>query len=87
MLGRLKPVAKRLSGGRRSCFRISRCVGASAVAVTAMLRHAVDARVTIALRGGELEIEWDASAPDAHVFMTGPAAEVFEGRIPWDEEG
>jgi len=54
--------------------------GACAVAVTSMLRGAVDRQVTIALRGGELEIEW--ASDDAHVFMTGPAAEVFSGRIP-----
>jgi len=54
--------------------------GACAVAVSAMLRGAVDRQVTIELRGGELEIEWPSD--DAHVFMTGPAAEVFSGEIP-----
>lgn len=53
--------------------------GACAVAVTAMLRGAVDRKVWIELRGGELEIEW--ARDDARVFMTGPAAEVFTGRI------
>ncbi len=54
--------------------------GACAVAVVSMLRGVVDRRVTIALRGGDLAIEW----PDdgAHVMMTGPAAEVFSGRWP-----
>lgn len=55
--------------------------GACAVAVASMLRGVVDRRVTIALRGGELTIEW-AAADDAPVFMTGPAAEVFAGEIP-----
>jgi len=54
--------------------------GACAVAVTSMLRGVVDRRVTIELRGGELDIRWDGD--DAHVFMTGPAAEVFAGQIP-----
>lgn len=54
--------------------------GACAVAVTAMLRGVVDRRVRIALRGGELSIEW--ADDDAHVFMTGPAAEVYRGEIP-----
>ena len=60
--------------------------GACAVAVSSMLRGVVDAQVRIELRGGDLEIEWDGS--DAHVFMTGPAAEVFSGEIPLlaDEE-
>lgn len=53
--------------------------GACAVGVTAMLRGAVEPRVTIELRGGELEIEWPGG--DASVMMTGPAAEVFSGRV------
>lgn len=53
--------------------------GACAVAVTAMLRDRVDRSVTIELRGGELLIEWESN--DAHVFMTGPAAEIFTGTI------
>jgi diaminopimelate epimerase len=44
-----------------------------------MLRGVVDRRVTIELRGGVLEIAWPAD--DAHVEMTGPAAEVFTGVI------
>ena len=54
--------------------------GACAVAVSAMLRGVVDRSVVIELRGGELEIEWADN--DAHVFMTGPAAEVFTGEFP-----
>jgi diaminopimelate epimerase len=54
--------------------------GACAVAVVSILRGVVDRSVTIELRGGELEIEWPDAA--AHVRMTGPAAEVFSGRIP-----
>jgi diaminopimelate epimerase len=50
------------------------------VAVSAMLRGAVDRRVRVELRGGELEIEWADNS--AHIFMTGPAAEVFSGQIP-----
>ncbi len=57
--------------------------GACAVAVAAILRGTVERRVTIALRGGDLTIEW----PDAgaSIAMTGPAAEVFEGRICVEE--
>ena len=54
--------------------------GACAVAVSAMLRGVVDSKVTVSLRGGDLLIEW--AGGDAHVFMTGPAAEVFQGQIP-----
>lgn len=54
--------------------------GACAVAVSAMLRGVVDRSVVVELRGGELEIEWADN--DAHIFMTGPAAEVFTGEFP-----
>ena len=54
--------------------------GACAVAVVSMLRGAVERAVEIELRGGTLEIEWASDAE--HVIMTGPATEVFSGRIP-----
>jgi diaminopimelate epimerase len=57
--------------------------GACAVAVVAMLEGRVDRRVTVSLRGGDLLIEWPH--PEAHVLMTGPAAEVFTGTIPIEE--
>jgi diaminopimelate epimerase len=44
-----------------------------------MLRGVVDRRVAVELRGGVLEIAWPSN--DAHVEMTGPAAEVFTGTI------
>jgi diaminopimelate epimerase len=54
--------------------------GACAVAVVSMLRGLVERSVTIELRGGELEIDWDSD--ESPVFMTGPAAEVFSGEYP-----
>jgi diaminopimelate epimerase len=54
--------------------------GACAVAVVSMLRGVVDRAVRIELRGGELAIAWPDD--ESHVEMTGPAAEVFTGRIP-----
>ncbi len=57
--------------------------GACATAVTAVLRDRVNSNVQIELRGGTLEIEWPGqSAPEASVFMTGPAEEVFAGHFP-----
>ena len=53
--------------------------GACAVGVACMLRDVTDREITVALRGGELQIAWPAN--DASVLMTGPAAEVFTGRI------
>ena len=52
--------------------------GASAAAVAANLNGLAGRKVTIALLGGELRIEW---AANNHIYMTGPAEEVFEGRM------
>ncbi|HEY5658149.1 MAG TPA: diaminopimelate epimerase [Myxococcota bacterium] len=57
--------------------------GACAAAVVSILRGVADRSVRVELRGGVLEIEWPDDA--AHVRMTGPAAEVFAGRIPLPE--
>jgi diaminopimelate epimerase len=51
--------------------------GACASVVAAILNHLTGRRVTVELLGGNLEIEWDE--PTNHVFMTGPAVEVFKG--------
>jgi diaminopimelate epimerase len=53
--------------------------GACAAAVAAVLNNKASRRVTIHLRGGDLEIEWRAE--DNRVYMTGPAEEVFAGTI------
>lgn len=50
--------------------------GACAVAVAAVRRGLTQRKVTIALDGGDLTLEW---RPDNHVIMTGPSAEVFTG--------
>jgi diaminopimelate epimerase len=52
--------------------------GASAAAVAANLNRFTGKKVTVSLLGGDLEIEWGG---DNHVYMTGPAEEVFEGRM------
>ena len=56
--------------------------GACAVVVASVLRAATGRDVTVELRGGELGIAWPDDA--ASVFMTGPAAEVFRGRIAFE---
>lgn len=53
--------------------------GATASAVAAILMGYTDDRVTVSLIGGDLEIYWDRET--GHVFMTGPAEEVFQGEI------
>jgi diaminopimelate epimerase len=52
--------------------------GASAAGVAASLKGFTGRRVNVILTGGELLIEWNE---DNHVYMTGPAVEVFEGSI------
>lgn len=52
--------------------------GASAVAVAATLKGFTGRKVIVHLLGGDLSINW---ADDYHVYMIGPAEEVFEGTI------
>lgn len=53
--------------------------GACAAVVIARLQGLVDATVRVDLPGGSLRIHWDGE--DEPVYMTGPAARVFEGWI------
>lgn len=53
--------------------------GACATAVACVLNGLTGRKVTVHLKGGDLFIEW---AEDNHVYMTGPAAEVFNGDYP-----
>jgi diaminopimelate epimerase len=52
--------------------------GASAAVVASNIKGLTEKEVTVHLLGGDLFIEW---AGTNHVYMTGPAAEVFEGII------
>jgi diaminopimelate epimerase len=54
--------------------------GACAVAVAGALTSRLERNVTVKLLGGDLQIEWNQS--DNHVYMTGPATEVFSGDWP-----
>jgi diaminopimelate epimerase len=53
--------------------------GACAAVVAGIQRGLLDARVTVATRGGDLSIEWRGEGQP--VTMTGPAVTVFEGEI------
>jgi len=56
--------------------------GACAAAVAARLLRDTDSKLTVALRGGDLEVQWTGSTTDQQpVFMTGPAVEVFTGKV------
>ncbi len=52
---------------------------ACAAAVGSVLNGFTDRKVTVALPGGKLQIEW--STKDNHVYMKGPAETVFTGEI------
>jgi len=51
--------------------------GACAVCVAGVLAERTARKILAHLPGGDLQLEW--AAGDNHVFMTGPAAEVFDG--------
>jgi diaminopimelate epimerase len=54
--------------------------GACAVCVAGVLSGRTDRNVTVHLSGGDLQLEWNEK--DNHVYMTGPAKEVFTGDWP-----
>lgn len=51
--------------------------GACAVMFASYLNGLCKEKATVELLGGNLEIEYK----DGHIFMTGPATTVFEGKI------
>ncbi|OGP32215.1 MAG: diaminopimelate epimerase [Deltaproteobacteria bacterium GWC2_42_11] len=53
--------------------------GACASLIAASLKGFSDREAVLHLAGGDLDINW--SERDNHVYMTGPAAEVFEGSV------
>jgi len=53
--------------------------GACATLVASVLNGLADREGTVSLKGGDLFIEWDEA--DNHVYMTGPAEEVFKGKL------
>jgi diaminopimelate epimerase len=57
--------------------------GACATLVAATLACLVGRSASIELTGGELSIRWDE---DGHVYMTGPATEVFSGLVKVPDE-
>ena len=54
--------------------------GACAVCVAGVLTGNTDREIVNHLRGGDLQLQW--AEDDEHVYMTGPAAEVFQGQWP-----
>ena len=58
--------------------------GASAVCVAGVISGRTERTIINHLLGGDLELTWDEAS--GHVWMTGPAEEVFSGEWP-DENG
>jgi diaminopimelate epimerase len=54
--------------------------GACGMLVAGVVSGRFDRRITGHLRGGDLQLHWSES--DQHVYMTGPAVEVFSGDWP-----
>jgi diaminopimelate epimerase len=67
-------VWERGSGETQACG-----TGACAAAIAGVLAGLTERRVLTHLSGGDLELEWSAGGD---VYLTGPAAEVFEGVWP-----
>ena len=57
--------------------------GACAVAAASILNGMTEDQVTVKLIGGDLRIRWDKES--GHIFMTGPAAVVYDGEIDLPE--
>ncbi|WP_018756550.1 diaminopimelate epimerase [Paenibacillus terrigena] len=53
--------------------------GACATLVSSVLNGLTDRTAVISLKGGDLHIDWNET--DNHVYMTGPAAMVFDGML------
>jgi len=66
---------ERGSGETQACG-----TGASAVTAALILNKKTDRKITIHLRGGDLQTEWNKE--NNHVYLSGPAVEVFNGTWP-----
>jgi diaminopimelate epimerase len=75
----LNPAEIKLRVWERGCGETMACgTGASAAVVALNIKGLTRRNITVHLPGGALFIDW---ADDNHVYMTGPAVEVFEGII------
>ena len=69
-------VWERGSGITRACG-----TGACATAVAASLTGRASKKVTVAMDGGDLLVDWNP--PVGHVYLSGPSETVYEGEILW----
>mgnify|MGYP003733150973 CR=1 FL=1 len=54
--------------------------GAAASAVATVLNELTGRSIKVGVKGGTIKIEWRES--DNHIYLTGPAVEVFRGEWP-----
>ena len=74
----ISPRMVRMRVWERGCGVTMACgTGSCATAVAGVRAGRTERNLTVLLDGGELQIDW--SAADNHVYMTGPACEVFRG--------
>ena len=66
---------ERGSGPTQACG-----TGVAAVCVAGVLTGRSGRQITAHLPGGDLQMEWNER--DNHVYMTGPAVEIFSGDWP-----
>jgi diaminopimelate epimerase len=68
----------------RGCGETLACgTGACAVVVAGVLTGRLERDVLLHLSGGDLRVRWDEV--DDHVYLGGPAVEVYEGRWPGEK--
>jgi diaminopimelate epimerase len=67
-------VYERGAGETRSCG-----TGACAAVAVGRRRGLLDARVRVATRGGELQVDWQG--PGESIWLTGPTQISFEGHV------
>lgn len=73
---------KMRSWERGSGITLACGTGACAVVVAASITGRADRKALVHLPGGDLKVDWRPG--DNHVYMTGPATEVFSGEWQYD---
>jgi diaminopimelate epimerase len=77
----LSPVEVTMCTWERGAGATLACgTGACAVLVAGVIMERLNRSATLHLPGGDLRVRWDQ--PTNHVFMTGPATEIFDGVWP-----
>ena len=77
----VSPKEVRMRTWERGCGETLACgTGACAVTVAGVLGGRTERDLLLHVRGGDLRVRWDEKSD--HVYLTGPAVEVFTGTLP-----